>query len=156
VWDAVLARDLASSQVSKALLASRGYGGRAFAQNRGTFPEKLRRFGFTILEDEPGRELVLGIAGKFWRHDGGLRPIPDLPAFLEFAEEGYVKAAWNIRVEAKAGGVCELSTETRIVYFGSVARHKFRLYWTLIRPFSGAIRVGLLRGIRRRAESGTA
>jgi hypothetical protein len=94
--------------VSKALLALRGYGGRAFAGSRGTFPEKL--------------------------------------------EDGCVKAAWNIRIEEGANGTCEVSTETRIVYFGRAARHRFRLYWTFIRPFSGAIRIGLLRGIRRRAE----
>lgn len=51
------------------------------------------------------------------------------------------------------GGFCDLSTETRIQYFGPAARHKFRLYWFFIGPFSGAIRVGLLRGIRRRAEA---
>ena len=84
VWEAILARDLASSAVSKALLALRGYGGRAFAGSRGTFPEKLQRFGFTKLEEVQGRELVFGIAGKFWRHDGGLRPIPDRPAVHGF------------------------------------------------------------------------
>ncbi len=138
--------------MSKALLALRGYGGRAFARSRGTFPEKLQRFGFTLLEEVVGRELVFGIAGKFWRHDGGLRPIPDRPRFMAFAEDGCVKAAWNIRIEEGANGTCEVSTETRIVYFGRAARHRFRLYWTFIRPFSGAIRIGLLRGIRRRAE----
>jgi hypothetical protein len=137
---------------SKALLALRGYGRRAFAQSRGTFPEKLVRFGFTILEEDSGREIVLGIAGKFWRYDGGLRPIGDRGAFLDFAEDGCVKAAWNIRIADASDGGGELSTETRIRYFGAAARRKFRLYWTFIAPFSGAIRVGLLRGIKRRAE----
>ncbi len=154
MWEAILARDLASSAASKALLALRGYGGRAFAQSKGTFPEKLQRFGFTRLEEDPGRELVFGIAGKFWRYDGGLRPIADRAAFLGFADEGCVKAAWNLRVEESGSGAFELSTETRIQYFGAAARRKFRLYWTLIRPFSGAIRIGLLRGIRRRSDGG--
>lgn len=130
----------------------RGYGGKAFASNRGTFPEKLQRFGFTNLAEDPGRELVFGIAGKFWRHDGGLRRLADRQAFLDFAEEGCVKAAWNLRVEEIGGGALELSTETRIQHLGAAARRKFRLYWTLIGPFSGAIRIGLLRGIRLRSE----
>jgi len=152
VWEAILARDLASSPASKALLALRGYGGKAFASSRGTFPEKLQRFGFTSLEEDPGRELVFGIAGKFWRHDGGLRRIANRQAFLDFAEDGCVKAAWNLRIDAAAADSCALSTETRIEYFGPAARRKFGLYWSLIGPFSGAIRVGLLRGVRRRAE----
>jgi hypothetical protein len=66
---------------------------------------------------------------------------------------GRVKAAWNIVIGESDGAFCDLSTETRIQYFGEAARRKFRLYWTLIGPFSGAIRTGLLRGIRRRAET---
>ncbi len=98
-----LARDLASSPASKALLAIRGYGGKAFGASRGTLPEKLQRFGFTSLEEDPGRELVFGIAGKFWRHDGGLRRLADRQAFLDFAEDGCVKAAWNLRIDEDGG-----------------------------------------------------
>jgi hypothetical protein len=45
-----------------------------------------------------------------------------------------------------------LSTETRIAYFDSAARRKFRLYWTLVGPFSGLLRRVLLTGVQRRAE----
>jgi hypothetical protein len=151
VWEAILARDLAGSPLARVLLAIRGYGSRAFAESRGTFPDKLVRFGFTRLEEDPGRELVFGIAGQFWRFGGGLRPIADREAFLRFAEDGCVKAAWNIRIGDVHGDLCDLSTETRVQSFGPAARRKFRLYWGLIGPFSGAIRTGLLRGIRRGA-----
>ncbi len=46
-----------------------------------------------------------------------------------------------------------LATETRIRYFGTAARRKFRLYWTFVGPFSGLIRRALLRGVRRRAQA---
>jgi hypothetical protein len=141
--------------VSKALLALRGYGGRALRPRAGTFPEKLERFGFTKLDEDPGRELVFGIAGKFWRPDGGLRRIADRAAFLDFAEDGCVKAAWNLRIGAIDGEACDLSTETRIQYFGRAARRKFRIYWTLVGPFSGALRRALLSGVQRRAEAGS-
>jgi len=154
VWDSVLARDLASSAVSRALLTLRGYGSRVFSEGRGTFPERIVRFGFTRLEEDPGREVVFGIVGKFWRYDGGLRRIPDRQAFLEFAEAGFVKGAWNVRVEEGVDGDCDVSTETRVECLGPDARRKFHIYWALIRPFSAAIRIGLLRGIKRRAESG--
>ena len=131
----------------------RGYGRRAFRESRGTFPERLVRFGFTKLEEVPGRELVFGIAGQFWRLNGGLRPLADRDAFLAFAEDGCVKGAWNLLAEPGPDGATDLSTETRIQAFGESARRKFRLYWTLIAPFSGLTRRALLRGIRRRSES---
>lgn len=156
VWEALLTADMGSSPWSKALLAMRGYRLRAFGARGGTFPERLERFGFTRLEEIPGRELVFGIAGRFWRPDGALVRIADREAFLVFAEDGRVKAAWNVRVEDADAGHCELSTETRIQYFGAAARRRFRLYWAVVGPFSGILRRSLLRGIRRRAETPTA
>lgn len=140
--------------MSKALLALRGYGGRAFRASSGTFPEKLECFGFTTLDEDPGRELVFGIAGRFWRPDGGLRRLADREAFLGFSEDGCVKAAWNVRIGEGGAGSTDLSTETRIRYFGAAARRKFRLYWTLVGPFSGMLRRALLRGVQARAEAG--
>lgn len=118
----------------------------------GTLPDRLEQFGFTRLAAVPGRELVFGIAGRFWRWNGDLRPIPDRAAFAAFAEEGCVKAAWNLAIGSTDGVSCDLSTETRIQHFGAAARRRFRRYWSLIAPFSGAIRVALLRGVKRRAE----
>jgi len=132
------------------LLFLRGYGGRAFRKSSGTFTERLVRFGFTKLDEVPQREIVFGIAGRFWRPDGALRSLRDREAFLAFAEDGCVKAAWNMRIDESHSDACSLSTETRIQYFGPAARRKFRLYWTIVGPFSGALRRALLRGIRRR------
>jgi hypothetical protein len=103
----------------------------------------------------PERELVFGIAGRFWRLDGDLRRLADRDAFAAFHEEGCVKGAWNLRVEPSDGGASRLSTETRIVGFGLAARRKFRLYWAVVGPFSGLVRRALLRGVRRRAERAT-
>jgi hypothetical protein len=153
VWRALLAHEFSSSPATKTLLFLRGYGRRAFHASAGTLPERLTCFGFTKLEEVPGRELVLGIAGRFWRHDGDLRPLADRDAFLAFAEEGCVKAAWNLRVDPADAGTSVLSTETRIACFGPDARRKFRLYWALVGPFSGLIRRALLRGVRRRVET---
>lgn len=133
------------------LLALRGYGLRARRRVGGTFPERLERFGFTKLAEAPGLELVFGLAGKFWLPGGGLRPSLDPERFLEFAEEGCVKAAWNLRVEPVRDGASDLSTETRIVCFGSAARRKFHLYWAVVGPFSGLLRRALLRQVSREA-----
>jgi len=99
--------------------------------------------------------VVFGIAGRFWRPNGDLRPLPDREAFAAFAEEGCVKAAWNLQIRPSRTSPreCELSTETRMRCFGAAARRKFGCYWALIGPFSGLLRKALLSGIRRRAET---
>ena len=152
MWRALLAHEFGASPVTKALLFLRGYGRRALSIGAGTLPEKIARFGFTKLEEVPDREVVFGIAGRFWRLDGDLRHLADREEFLAFAEDGCVKGAWNLRVEPSDSGAV-LSTETRIQYFGPAARRKFRLYWTVVGPFSGLIRRGLLRSVCRRAEA---
>jgi hypothetical protein len=151
VWRAVLAADLAASPIAKGLLFLRGYGRRAFRPGSGTFPERLVRFGFTKIAEDPGREIVFGLAGRFWRPAGGLQRLADAAAFQAFAMDGCVKAAWNLRVEGAGDHVTVFGTETRIQYFGAAARRKFRVYWMLVGPFSGFLRRALLRDVARRA-----
>ena len=154
VWRALLAHEFGASPVTRVLFLLRGYGRRALSTGAGTLPEKIVRFGFTKLDEVPNREVVFGIAGRFWRPDGDLRHLADREAFLAFSEDGCVKGAWNLRVDPAEDGTTILSTETRMAYYGLDARRKFRRYWTLVGPFSGLIRRALLRGVRRRAEAG--
>jgi hypothetical protein len=155
VWRALLAHEFGASLLTRALFLLRGYGRRALRTGAGTLPDKIVRFGFTKLDEIPGREVVFGIAGRFWRLDGDLCRIADRDAFAGFVQDGYVKGAWNLRVEPLEDGSSRLSTETRIQCFGDSARRKFRLYWTFVGPFSGLIRRVLLGGVRSRAERGT-
>jgi len=73
--------------------------------------------------------------------------------FGEFAHPGYAKAAWNFRFRTESGEGTVLSTETRIKCFGRAALWKFRLYWSLISPFSGLIRMAILSNVKAKAES---
>ena len=152
VWGAILSADMAGSSLSKFLLTLRGYGWRVRRGGGGALPERLERFGFTRLRELTGQELVFGLAGQFWRPSGGLRRLADEDAFAAFAEDGCVKAAWNLRIGGSDETSCDLSTETRIACFGDDARRKFQRYWSVVGPFSGMLRRSLLSGIRRRAE----
>jgi hypothetical protein len=135
-------------------MALRGYGFHAAGGGGSrSFAQGLERFGFVPLGEIPGRELVFGLAGRFWRPDGGLRRLTR-EQFLTFEEEGSVKAVWNLEVAGRASEKTDLSTETRVLCFGASARRKFRLYWFWIEPFSGLTRRGLLREIDRKARSG--
>jgi hypothetical protein len=161
VFDALHRYDFGSSLVTRALMGLRGYGWRRRRAAEGeaaSLSERLVRFGFTLLGETPGEELVFGLVGRFWRPDGGLRCISAVE-FESFEEPGFAKAAWNLRVGSglhlphAGSGLhlphCELSTETRVAYFGEATRRKLLFYWRLIEPFSGAIRLSLLRGVRR-------
>jgi hypothetical protein len=46
-----------------------------------------------------------------------------------------------------------LSTETRVHIEDPGSRRKFARYWRVVRPFSGLIRVSILRAAKRRAEA---
>ena len=109
--------------------------------------------GFTVLAEQPGREIVFGIAGKFWapREMANLVRVPDARAFIAFDRPGEAKGAMNIRVEPISDDRTLLRTETRVSCTDRRARLLFGVYWTLIRIPSGWIRGDMLRAIARRA-----
>jgi hypothetical protein len=108
--------------------------------------DQMERFGFEILAEEPGRELVVAAIGQPWKLRGGARPRG--VDFRTFAEPGYAKMALNWRL---VDGT--LTTETRVQLTDGTARRSFRRYWLVVRPFSGLIRRAWLRAIARRAIS---
>jgi hypothetical protein len=155
VWDELLRYDFGNSVVTTVLMGLRGYGfrrRRTRTAEGATLTERLERFAFTLLGEKAGEELVFGLVGKFWRPDGGLRRL-SREEFAEFAEPGFAKAAWNLRLDPGPGPACELSTETRVLCLGDSARRKFLVYWRVVEPFSGLIRRSLLKGVRRAATS---
>lgn len=108
--------------------------------------------GFMLLDEEPGRELVIGAVGRFWRPDSGFESI-DPDEFGSFDRPGFAKATMNIRVEKQGPTTSLLSTETRVLCTDAAARRRFLLYWRLIEPFSGVIRHMMLRQAKRAAET---
>jgi hypothetical protein len=108
--------------------------------------------GFTLLAEDPPREVVLGVDGAFWRLRGDLRRV-DEHAFRGPQPAGTARAAWNFYLAERPGGTCELSTETRVRCADAASRRRFRLYWLVVRPGSGFIRRMMLRSLRRAAET---
>jgi hypothetical protein len=89
----------------------------------------------SVLEDVPGEGVVLGLRGHFWRWN-------------RKGEGPQAEAVADFRI-----GNGGLSTETRVHVPDPTARRKFTWYWRTIRPFSGLIRILILRATRRRAEA---
>jgi len=123
-----------------------GRSSRAFDPDAPLLGEMLKN-GFMGLDERPGEELVVGAIGRFWSPVGNKpRRVED---FAGFAEPGYAKAALNFSVRPEGDG-SRITTETRIAGTDAAAARKFRRYWLLIRPGSGAIRRSWLKAIRRR------
>ena len=164
VWAAIRTADFGSNGIVRTLFALRGAPEflvaprEAFARARTpvhaplTLDAALDK-GFVILGEEPERELLLGTAGRFWGVRGGLCRI-DPDDFAGFNEPGAAQAAWNFAVRPLVGEKTVLTTETRVRCVDDRGRWKFRLYWIVIRPFSGIIRMVMLRSIKRAAERG--
>ena len=89
----------------------------------------------TVLEDVPGEGVVLTLSGQFWRLRGR-GPEAPATAVIDF--------------RAVPGS---LATETRVHVPDPVSRRKFGRYWRVVRPFSGLIRLVVLRAAKRRAEA---
>ena len=145
-YRALKVTDFRGSWLVRMLLRMRA-GGRA--PGRVTL-EQFWQSGFVMLWDEPNVEVLLGVVGKFWTPSG--RRIEVTPQqFASFDDPRYGKAAFTFQLSQHPSGTL-LSTETRVRCFGRKERILFRCYWTLIRPFSGLIRIEMLKQVRHVCE----
>lgn len=111
--------------------------------------DEMRGLGFVLL-DEREDELALGVTGRFWNLDGGLRRVAAAD-FAGFDEPGWAQGALAFGVAPHPLGTL-LSTETRVRATDPGSLRAFRRYWRVIYPGSALIRLEWLRAIRRRAE----
>jgi hypothetical protein len=160
VWAALAQVTVGELGLFRLLMSLRVLPGRLLGRPRARFDadEPLLgwavRFGFTILGEDAGRELVVGGIGQPWRLAGGRGiAVGGGDDFAAFDQAGYAKMAANFRLDPIAGGrASQLSTETRVACTDASSSRRFARYWRLIRPASGAIRRSWLAAIKRRAE----
>ena len=114
--------------------------------------DTMLKGSFGLLAEDPGREIVIGITGRFWRPIDNILPF-DKRDFEGAVAPGYARGIWNFSIEQDAAGVTTLSTETRVMCGDRASRTKFRAYWLIVRPFSGLIRTLILRAVRKHAMS---
>ncbi len=151
--DAAVTRFLFGLRRLPAMLTAKGRAAlRQAQQQEPPFIQMLGKGGFVKVAEAPNEEIVVGLAGKFWK------PVPEQvklangEAFLLFDDPAYAKAAMNFRLASNENGGTRLSTETRVRVPDPNSRRLFRFYWALIGFFSGWIRVEMLRGIKKAAE----
>jgi hypothetical protein len=153
VYQCLLRSDFNKPWVVRLLMSIRS--GKPLPRNRvpGDLPQRLKGTGFVTLADVPGDELVIGVAGKFWRPDGGR--CLDLTAgdFGGFSRAGYAKERGISGSERNRPSVRYY--QPRRGSSASVGRRCgcFRIYWSLVGPFSGLIPKAILRQVKTEAES---
>ena len=156
VYRALWTADLGGSLIIKLLLGLRSLPefvlrGGPLPRDRKITLQTIINSEFGILADEP-EEIVLGVTGKFWRPTGNLLPF-DRGSFAGVVPCGVARAVWNFTLKEESSGGTSLSTETRVICGDSGSRRKFRMYWFFVRPFSGLIRLIMLRAVKRTCET---
>ena len=118
--------------------------------------DQLASAGFLVCDEDGESEIVLGIAGQFWKPHGGIRRVFFAEEFLTSDRLDCSLAALNFVVsEMPEYGSVLVTTETRIYTPDPKARRRFSLYWTFARFGSLHIRRDLLKAIKGRAERTT-
>ncbi len=132
------------------LLIARGLGA-----PKGTLREWAQSMSFLSLADTED-EMVYAQAGRFWALNERAALVSPRSAdeLLALDDPGAAVGAMSVRFESIAPDRTRVSTETRVRALGPQARRRFRLYWLLIRPFSGLLRRSMLAGIKKKAERG--
>ena len=98
--------------------------------------------GFSILYEEPGKEVVVGAIGKFWHLVIPYQEV--LPyEFSAFNEAGWGKLAWAISVAPYQKG-STIAFELRTTATDEVSWRRLQRYYTVIGKFSYLIRHSLM------------
>src|SRR5229473_7083608 len=105
VYRALWTADLGGSPIIKFLLALRSlpeffaHPCRTLPRNQKITLQTLIDSGFGVLAEQPGKEIVLGVSGKFWRPTGNLSTF-NRADFDEPVPPRLARAVWNFSVDA--------------------------------------------------------
>ena len=105
--------------------------------------------GFRRLEEQKGREVVLGAIGKVWKLNIPFREVA-AKDWAAFSEPGYCKVAWSLSVDGLPGDGSAIRVDVRVTATDEAAWRRFRFYWLLIGPFSHGIRKVVLAHFQKK------
>lgn len=107
--------------------------------------------GWVLLGEDPGKELVLGAVGRFWRRDYGARTVT-AEEFADFDEPGYLKLAVSSVAVPRGYDQSLLHYEARVEATTPDAAARFRRYWKVIQPGNEVIVRRALQRLKAEAE----
>lgn len=143
VWQAVEQADTRDSKVIRFLFRLRGMP--KDSESTKGLDWKI----FTELERVPNDELIVGLIGQFWKPTGNLQRFQSTE-FVSFSDPKFAKGVMNFKVVEEADQRTWAVTETRVQINDRTARMLFSCYWFFIRPFSGLIRMEMLKSIKNK------
>lgn len=108
---------------------------------------------FKMMEEVDQKEFIIGLIGRFWKPSGDLQDF-DPSKFIDFQVPNFCKATWSFRLIPDPRHT-HVETETRIYCTDPSSQKRFSRYWFFIKPFSGLIRMEILRLIKKQAEAET-
>ena len=113
--------------------------------------EETLGLGWGVLEELPGREIVVGAYTRPWEGSVVFHALPP-DRFAAFAEPGWVKIVWTLRADSAGPSASVFRTETRALATDPVSRERFRRYWAVYSPGILLIRSEALRLVKSNAE----
>ena len=116
--------DMSKSFITKTLIRLRG-----LPIHDLTLQGFITNICFTYLDEEPYKEFVID------------------------ASQHNIKIIWNFYFDKVSENKTFVSTETRILCLTKKSKPRFSIYWFFIKPFSGLIRIEMLRLIKKKAEN---
>jgi hypothetical protein len=146
VYQSVLQMNFSNSWIIRLLFKIRGLPTGSICGIEG-----VKQMGFTLLEYDTNNEIVLGLVGQFWKPHGNIQPCTP-EEFIQFSKPDFAKTTWNFEIIKLDQEYVRLETETRILCLSETVRRRFARYWFFIKPFSGLIRMEILRSIKKSSE----
>ncbi len=107
--------------------------------------------GVAHFEEEPPRSLAFLMIGKPWLPIPASRPVASLEQAAQFREPGWLVYGMDWLLTPLDDGRTLVETHTLCRPTSASARIAFRGYWTVIRPFSGLLRRGMIAALGRDA-----
>jgi hypothetical protein len=160
VWELIRHGNLPHSPIVRALFTLRTMASRAKTDERDAAPIRLdamtsspERPGFQILAEDPPHEVAVGAIGKVWRLNIPFVHVTGADEYARFADRGFVKVAWAMRVFAVSRERTRLELELRVSATDGASWQRFGWYFRVIGPASRFIRRSLLRALRREQVS---
>jgi len=156
-WQLVRHGEIAMPAIARALFALRTLPSRLLGKPAVAPSLSIDAFtsgaqpGFRVLIDDPPREVAVAAVGKVWQPDIPFVEVADTTAFAAFAEPGYAKVAWAVRVLPRGAGDSRIEVDLRVTATDEPSWRAFRRYFRLVGPFSRLIRRSALEAWARKA-----
>lgn len=146
-WTALHQMRWSDLRWTKPFVAARGL----LLTGRADEPCLSRFWQVAAVTEDPPRRSVFVMVGQPWSPVPRSVPLTDVAEAERFSEPGWLKYGMEWVLHPLPEGRTAIETRTLCQATDASARRRFRAYWTIIRPFSGLLRMEMIATIGRLA-----